>query len=189
MIYLRVSTTAQADTDYGSEGYSIPAQREARRTAENLGAKAIEEYVDRGESARTSDRPALLAMLERLKVAQDVDHVIVHKVDRLARNRADDIAIVVAIRDAGAELVSASENIDTTPSGTLLHGIVATVAEFYSQNLAAEVRKGLLQKVRLGGTPTRAPLGYLNVIDRVDGREIRSLRVDEARAPHVRWMF
>lgn len=189
VIYLRVSTSAQADTDYGSEGYSIPAQREAcKRTAEGLGAKVVEEYLDRGESARSADRPALQAMLERIK-DRDIDFVIVHKVDRLARNRADDIEIALAVRASGARLVSASENIDQTPSGTLLHGIMATIAEFYSQNLAAEVRKGLLQKVRLGGTPTRAPLGYLNVIERVEGRDIRTVIVDPERAPHIVWMF
>jgi site-specific DNA recombinase len=190
VIYLRVSTSAQADTDYGSEGYSIPAQREAcKRTAAGLEAQVVEEYVDRGESARSANRPALLRMLTRLRDERDIDYVIVHKVDRLARNRADDIEIALTIRAAGAQLVSASENIDQTPSGTLLHGIMATIAEFYSQNLAAEVRKGLLQKVRLGGTPTRAPLGYLNVIERVDGREIRTVAVDPDRAPHVVWMF
>ena len=66
---------------------------------------------------------------------------------------------------------------------------MATIAEFYSQNLAAEVRKGLLQKVRLGGTPTRAPLGYLNVIERHEGRDIRTVIVDPERAPHIVWMF
>lgn len=190
VIYLRVSTSAQADKDYSAEGYSIPAQRDAcRRAAENLGARVVEEYVDRGESARSADRPALLAMLARLRDDRDIDYVIVHKVDRLARNRADDIEIALAIRSAGARLVSATENIDQTPSGSLLHGIMATIAEFYSQNLAAEVRKGLLQKVRLGGTPTRAPLGYLNVIERHEGREIRTVRVDAERAPHIVWLF
>ena len=190
VIYLRVSTSAQADTDYSEEGYSIPAQRDACvRKAEAMGARVVEQYVDRGESARSADRPGLLEMLARLKALRDVDYVIVHKVDRLARNRADDVEIVFAIRSAGAQLVSATENIDQTPSGVLLHGIMATIAEFYSQNLAAEVRKGMLQKVRLGGTPTRPPLGYLNTIDRIDGREIRSVGIDPERAPLVRWMF
>jgi site-specific DNA recombinase len=189
VIYLRVSTSAQADKDYGTEGYSIPAQREAcKRAAEGLGAQVVEEYLDRGESARSADRPALLAMLERIK-DRDIDYVIVHKVDRLARNRADDIEIALAVRASGARLVSASENIDQTPSGTLLHGIMATIAEFYSQNLAAEVRKGLLQKVRLGGTPTKAPIGYLNVIERHEGRDIRTVIVDAERSPHVIWLF
>ena len=48
-----------------------------------------------------------------------VHYVIVHKVDRLARNRADDIAITMEIKNSGATLVSCSENIDETPSGLL----------------------------------------------------------------------
>ena len=79
-----------------------------------------------------------------------------HKVDRLARNRADDVEINLAIRQAGAELVSVSENIDQTPSGLLLHGIMASSAEFYSRNLATEVIKGTTQKAKNGGTPGRA---------------------------------
>ena len=31
--YLRVSTSAQADTDYNDEGFSLPAQREANQRA------------------------------------------------------------------------------------------------------------------------------------------------------------
>ncbi|MFK5165266.1 recombinase family protein, partial [Propionibacterium freudenreichii] len=85
----------------------------------------------------------------------------VHKVDRLARNRLDDVEIHRALLDAGVKLVSATENIDETPSGMLLHGIMSSIAEFYSKNLATEVTKGLTQKVATGGTPMRAPLGYL----------------------------
>lgn len=52
VIYLRVSTEEQADTDYNAEGYSLPAQREAcQRLADQLKAEVVEEYVDRGESA------------------------------------------------------------------------------------------------------------------------------------------
>ncbi|MFP5365896.1 MAG: recombinase family protein, partial [Actinomycetes bacterium] len=43
------------------------------------------EYSDRGESARTADRPQLQAMLARVAEDADVDAVVVHKVDRLAR--------------------------------------------------------------------------------------------------------
>lgn len=88
VLYLRVSTTAQVKTDRDAEGLSIPAQREACiRKAEAMGATVVDEYVDAGESARKSDRPALQRMLERLNADRDIDYVIVHKVDRLARNR------------------------------------------------------------------------------------------------------
>jgi hypothetical protein len=87
-------------------------------------------------------------------------------------------------------LVSATENIDDTPAGQLLHGIMSTIAEFYSANLAAEAKKGLQQKAKLGGTPSLAPIGYLNVIERVEGsREVRTVAVDAERAPHVVWAF
>ena len=190
VIYLRVSTAMQMDTDVSEEGFSIPAQREACiRTAERLGAEVVEEYVDRGESARSAARPQLQAMLARMKEERDIDYVIVHKVDRLARSREDDVQIVLAIRQAGGQLVSATENIDETPSGKLLHGIMATIAEFYSQNLASEVLKGLRQKAKLGGTPSKAPVGYLNVIERSDGKTIRTVIVDKDRAPHIQWAF
>ena len=55
VIYLRVSTKEQAE-----EGYSIPAQAEAcRRFIADQGWELADEYVDRGESARTADRPQL----------------------------------------------------------------------------------------------------------------------------------
>ena len=145
------------------EGFSIPTQRVAcLRKAESLGAVVEEEFVDRGESAKTANRPELMNMLHYLR-KHAVQYVIVHKVDRLARSRADDVAITMEIENSGATLVSCSENIDETPSGLLLHGIMSSIAEFYSRNLANEVIKGLEQKVQKGGTVHRAPAGYSHV--------------------------
>ena len=118
-----------------------------------------------------------------------VSHCIVHKVDRLARNRVDDVEINLALSQAGATLVSCSENIDETPSGILLHGIMSSIAEFYSRNLANEVNKGLVQKAKNGGTPFRPPIGYLPVRVWENGREIRIVGVDEERAPLVKRAF
>jgi site-specific DNA recombinase len=190
VLYLRVSTKDQAGRGGEAEGFSISAQREAGlRKAEGLGAVVVDEYIDAGESACSSDRPELQRMLKRLQGDRDISYVIVHKVDRLARNRADDVEINVAIRATGAQLVSCTENIDETPSGMLMHGIMSSIAEFYSQNLANEVIKGTEQKVRAGGTPTVAPIGYLNVRQVVDGREIRTIALDQDRASHIRWAF
>ena len=117
VIYLRVSTKDQATRGGQAEGFSIPAQREAcRRKAAALGAVEIEEFVDRGESARTARRPELQRMLAYI-AENPVNLCVVHKVDRLARNRVDDVEINVALTTAGATLGSCSENIDETPSG------------------------------------------------------------------------
>ena len=147
--YLRVSTKEQASKGGRDEGFSIPAQREANlRKARELNAIITEEFVDAGESARKADRPELMRMIQYVK-RNRVAYCIVHKVDRLARNRADDVTIHLALQEAGVMLVSATENIDETPSGMLLHGIMSTIAEFYSRNLATEVIKGMTQKLSL----------------------------------------
>ncbi|GAA3958402.1 hypothetical protein GCM10022231_17410 [Gordonia caeni] len=188
--YLRVSTREQASKGGTDEGFSIPAQREAvRRKADQLGAAIVEEFVDAGASAKSADRPELMRMIQYVK-ANKVAYRIVHKVDRLARNRADDVTIHLALQQAGVLLVSATENIDETPSGMLLHGIMSTIAEFYSRNLATEVTKGMTQKAIGGGTLGKAPIGYFNVRIRDDqGREVRTVELDPERAPLIEWAF
>ena len=189
VIYLRVSTMEQAERDGDAEGYSIPAQRAAcLRKAESLGAVIEGEFVDRGESARSANRPELQRLL-RVIGSQQTDFVIVHKVDRLARSRADDVQINIALQAAGTTLVSCTENIDETPGGMLLHGIMSSIAEFYSRNLASEVIKGSVQKAMAGGTIGKAPTGYLNVRKVISGREVRTVEIDPERAPLMTWAF
>ena len=189
--YIRVSTREQAQRGGSEEGFSLPAQREAnKRKAQSMGALVVKEFADRGESARSANRPELQKMLAYLKEDGGIDYVIVHKLDRLARNRADDVEINRAFEQAGVRLVSTSENIDQTPGGMLLHGIMSSIAEFYSRNLATEVIKGMGEKARNGGTLGKAPLGYINVRARDEhGREIRTIALDEERAPLVRLAF
>ena len=190
VVYLRVSSIGQVNTDRDGEGFSIAAQRDAcLRKAESLNADVLEVYIDAGESARKADRPQLQSMLERLKVQRDADFVIVHKVDRLARNRGDDIDITLIIRQSGAQLVSVTENIDETPSGMLLHGIMSSIAEFYSQNLSSEIIKGTSKKAQRGTYPGMAPVGYINRQDLSGGNQLRWIEIDPERAEHMTWAF
>jgi site-specific DNA recombinase len=185
--YLRVSTKEQAHRGGEAEGFSIPAQREScSRKAAALSAEVVAEFSDLGESAKSSQRPGLQDMLRYVR-DNGIQYVIVHKVDRLARNRADDVQINLALQHAGAALVSCTENIDETPSGALLHGIMSSIAEFYSRNLANEVLKGSIEKAKSGGTVGKAPTGYLNVRRLINGREVRTVEVDPQRGPLMKW--
>lgn len=188
--YVRVSTAAQATRGGTRDGYSIPAQREAnKRRAHSLGALVVAEFVERGASARSADRPELKRMLDYV-AQRPIDYVIVHKLDRLARDRADDVHITGLLRGSGTRLASSTEAISDSPDGRLVHGIMASIAEFYSHNLATEVRKGMRQKVLQGGSVGRAPLGYLNHRYRDDqGRDVRTVVVDPDRGPHITWAF
>ncbi len=185
VIYLRVSTKEQAE-----EGYSIPAQAEAcRRFIVDRGWELADEYVDRGESARTADRPQLQAMLARLAEDRSIDSLVVHKLDRLARNLEDHAAVRAALRKAHVQLHSVTETLEDSASGKLVEGILASIAEFYSANLGQEIRKGMDQKAAQGGWPIRAPFGYRNVRRDGPGRRGESVLEPDQEAPLVVWAF
>jgi site-specific DNA recombinase len=190
LAYYRVSTSEQANTSYDDEGFSIKAQRDyCHRKAGELHATIAEEFIDRGKSARTADRPELQRLLRRVKEDADVRYVIVHKLDRLARSREDDVTLGLHFAKHGVKLVSATENIDETPSGKLVHGIMASIAEWYSGNLSEEAKKGMRKKVEAGGTPGYAPLGYLNQRLKLPGKDIGVVAVDPVAGPIITHCF
>lgn len=188
-IYVRVSSTGQLGRDGDEDGYSIPAQVKACETEAHVrGWTVAKVYVERAESAKSDDRPVLQQMLKELP-SLGVKYLIVHKVDRLARNRLDDATLYQKLVGMGVKLVSASENIDDTPAGQLMHGMLATFAEYYSNNLASEIMKGLTRKHEQGGTPFKPPIGYESKRELIGSQDIRTVIVDPMRAPLVQLAF
>ena len=123
---------------------NIHAKRERIEAQKASGAKKVERMRTPGskgaptakafaESAKTAKRKALQEMLEYVSV-NPVQFCIINKVDRIARNRLDDAVIHATLRGRSIQLVSVTEKIDESPSGMLMHGILATIAEFYSQH-------------------------------------------------------
>lgn len=191
VVYLRVSSKGQVNTDYDPEGISIPAQRiSCQRKAEQLGLTVIAEYVEAGISGtEMSKRVAFQQMLERIRRDKDVDYVIVYKLSRFARNRTDDAIVMADLQKRGVTLVSATESIDSTPVGQLMHGILAAFNEYRSREDGADIAYKMGQKAKNGGTLGKAPLGYINTLERIEGREFRGIAIDEERAPFVKLAF
>ncbi len=189
-VLFRVSSSGQTRRAGAEQGYSMEMQREAcHRKAEQLEADVAREWIAPAESASRGFYKTLKEMLAALKERGDIDYVIVYKLERFARDELTDFSAYAEIRAAGAELVSATENIDGTPQGMLLHGILTSINAFYSRDLAEKITAGRVTKAKLGGTPGRAPIGYLNK-KRWDGKnDIRYVVTDPERAPHIRWAF
>ncbi len=186
VIYIRVSTKQQAVRDGNPEGYSLPTQREAcYAKAASLDADVVDEYLDKDTGTRTAKRPSLMAMLDRVRTQQDVDYVIVFKLDRWARNAREDLANDYLLEQAGAELVSCSEPIDRSNMGRYMHVMMAGGNEYYSRNVSDEIRRKTLQKIKDGGTHGVARLGYKNV---GEGSK-RYVVVDEEPARLIEWAF
>ena len=185
VIYTRVSSREQAE-----EGYSLAAQRDAcMRLVADRGWMLAGEFCDAGESGRTTDRPQFQAMLDLLKQDQSIRYLVVHKLDRLARNIEDHVMVKATLRKHKVALVSATENFEDSASGQMVEGIMAVLAQFYSANLAQEVKKGLRAKLESGGWPHMAPLGYVNQRREAAGRSEAIVIRDESQAHLVRQAF
>ena len=175
VIYARVSTKEQQD-----EGYSIPAQLKAMRVfCAEQGFASVAEFVE-AESAGRAGRKQFEAMLRFLMDHPETRTVVAHKLDRLYRNFADQLALEEGL---GARARYVVGDMPDTPQGELLRDVQLSVAKYYLGNLSEEVRKGMAEKVAQGGWPHRAPVGYLN------DRETRTIVPDPVRSPLIAWAF
>jgi site-specific DNA recombinase len=190
-IYLRVSSQKQVETDLNPEGLSLPSQRKrCEAEARKLGAEVVREYVEPGISGGSVlKRKAFKKLLADIEEHRDIDVVIIWNVARWARDEIDQWSAFGILQRHGVEVASASEPIDSSPTGMLVFGIMGAIAAHERRRLAIEVTRGLTQKVEVGGTPGLAPLGYLNVTKDIDGRQIRDVELDLVRAPLVQAAF
>ena len=88
--------------------------------------------------------------------------VIIHKIDRGARNLKD-WADLGDLMDVGVEVHFANESVDlNTRGGRLSADIQAVVAADFIRNLREETKKGFYGRLKQGLYPIAAPIGYLD---------------------------
>ncbi len=131
--YIRVSTGRQAD-----EGLSLDDQREklSRWAYDNGYMLCI--YEDH-RSGREADRRKVR---EAVQEACDLKApFLAWKVDRFARNAEDALGLARTLKEAGAQLVIVGESFDsTTPAGRMMFGIMAVLAEWFSDQLSETMK-------------------------------------------------
>ena len=175
VIYARYSSHGQ--TEQSIEGQL----RDCYAYAEREGYTIISEYIDRALTGRSDDRPGFQQMIKDASKKQ-FERIIVWKLDRFARNRYDSAMYKAKLKKYGVKVVSATENITEEPEGIILEGMLESIAEYYSANLAKHVRRGQRESVIkgtwLGGT---VPFGYII--------EDNRLVPDPERVPVVRDIF
>lgn len=191
VLYLRVSSPSQVDTDYDPEGNSIPSQRTAcTEKAAELGAEIVAEYVEPGRSATNVEgRPQFREMMARIKNETDVDYVIVYARSRMHRDGIDAAITKRDLRASGVALVSVMDFTEDTYVGDLVAHVIDGVNEYQSRASGADIAYKMAAKAQRGGTNGIAKLGYVNVRERFDGRTVRTIAVDPDRAGYVTMMF
>jgi DNA invertase Pin-like site-specific DNA recombinase len=174
--YIRVSTQKQG------LGVSLQEQKTSiERYADRQGLR-ICAWFEELETAAKRGRPIFGRMLKDLGRGK-ADGIIIHKIDRSARNLKD-WADLGELIDRGYQVHFATETLDlTSRGGRLSADIQAVVAADYIRNLREETRKGFYGRLRQGLFPMRAPIGYL---DRGGGKPKEP---DPVMAPLVRRTF
>lgn len=154
--YIRVSTTRQ-----GEFGVSLPQQKDAIERYAQRNQMEISRWFEEQETAAKQGRPVFGTMVKLLR-KQAASGVLIHKIDRSARNLRD-WADLGELIDRGVEVHFANESLDlTSRGGRLSADIQAVVASDFIRNLREETKKGIYGRLKQGFYPMPAPLGYLN---------------------------
>ena len=159
-VYARVSSERQ-DIDL-----SVAAQlRAVRDYAQKNNYAIVRQYVDEAESGRVADRPQFRKMIdEGSSTLAPFNVILVWKFSRFTRKREHAVAFKSMLRKKGIRVVSITEHADDTPTGKLMEAIIESVDEFYSENLAQEVVRGMREAASRGfWMNTNAPYGYRKV--------------------------
>lgn len=156
--YIRVSTDMQTELSPDSQLKTI------KQYAENNGILLEERYIfsDDGISGRTAQkRPEFMRMIKTAKSKpKPFDVILVWKFSRFARSREDSILYKSMLRKIGIDVVSVSEPIGDDKTSVLIESLLEAMDEYYSLNLAEEVRRGMKEKISRGGIVVAPPIGY-----------------------------
>lgn len=153
--YTRVSTEGQA-----IDGVSLDVQK-ARigAWAASSGAEVASVHSDAVSGSKAANRPGLQEALAEVCRCKGV--LVVFSLSRLARSTKDALAIAERLDRAGADLVSLSEQIDTTSAaGKMVFRMLAVLAEF-ERDLISERTTSAMSHLRQAGRRIsgRVPFG------------------------------
>lgn len=146
-IYIRVSTTEQAE-----EGYSLGEQEERlKKYADAMDWEVVKIYSDPGYSGGNMERPALQQMLKEIENGNG-DIVLVDKLDRLSRSQFDTLYMIQKIfNEYDVAFVSRAEAFDTSTSfGRAMVGILSVFAELERERIKERMAEGKLGRAKEG---------------------------------------
>ena len=178
--YVRVSTEDQIEFSPDSQIKKI--QEYADRNKIVLPEKYV--FVDRGISGRNAKkRPDFMKMIGMAKKKpRPFDIILVWKFSRFARSRQDSIFYKSMLRkECGIDVVSITEQLSNDPTAILIEALLEAMDEYYSINLAQEVKRGMNEKFSRGGVVSVPPFGYR--------MGERCFEIEEEKAILVQWMY
>ncbi len=174
VVYARYSSTNQ--TEQSIEGQLHVCEDFAKRN--NI--LIVDSYIDRAISGTTDERDSFQKMLKDSN-NKKWDYVLVYKLDRFARNKYESAIHRKHLKDNGTKLISAMENIPETPEGVLLESLLEGMNQYFSEELAQKVSRGLHESRTKGHIIGSVPFGYV--------KENKKLKINEEESEILKQIF
>ncbi|MBR9702275.1 recombinase family protein, partial [Candidatus Pacearchaeota archaeon] len=154
--YIRVSTAKQG------KGVSLVEQKDAIDAYAKRHNLTIGKWFEEVETAAQKGRPVFSEMIKLLKKGKS-NGVIMHKIDRSARNMRDWSELTELADNDGVQVHFVQESVNLLRDNDRLSAdMQAVVASHYVRNLRKETIKGLYGRLKQGVYPFQAPIGYLD---------------------------
>lgn len=152
-IYTRYSSHAQNDASIEQQ----IAECTAYAKANNL--RIVATYEDRAISGRSDNRPEFQRMMRHAE-ARKFQVVIAYKSNRIARNMLHALAYEEKLARFGIRVVYAKEEFGNNAAGRFALRTMMNVNQFYSENMAEDIQRGLYDSANQCKVVTTIPYGY-----------------------------
>jgi DNA invertase Pin-like site-specific DNA recombinase len=179
-IYCRFSSRQQEGN------FSIEAQKSAcLEYAQKQNWKIYKIFEDRALSGTSDERDSFQEMIQQaMDSPPPFQAILVHKLDRFARNRYDSVKYKYLLRKQGIKVISATQPMvgSNDPTEILVESLLEGMDEFYSLNLARETIKGMVEAAKQGfWCHGAAPYGFRKKYIEQNGRRRPKLEIDPKR--------
>ena len=153
VIYARYSSHNQKDA-------SIEQQvNECRAHATSLGLNIVHVYADRAISGKTDNRPSFQQMMRDAEQGQ-FSYVLSWKSNRIGRNMLQAMTNELRLNELGVQVLYAEEDFDDTAAGRFALRSMMNVNQFYIENMAEDVKRGMMDNARKAKVNGKLPFGY-----------------------------
>lgn len=153
MIYARFSSHNQREA-------SIEQQIEmCSALADRNGLDVIDTYSDKAISGKTDNRPAFQRMMRDAKHGK-FDIVLAWKSNRMGRNMLEAMLNDATLQEQGVKTVYVEEDFEDNAAGRFALRNMMNVNQFYSEAMAEDVKRGMMDNARKCMVNGRCPFGY-----------------------------
>lgn len=174
-IYARYSSSVQNDASIEQQ----IAECEAYARANKLVIVAT--YEDRAISGKKDNRPGLQRML-RAADRHEFQVLLAYKSNRISRNMTNALRYEERLAQAGVRVVYCKEEFGDNATGRFMLRTMMNMNQFYSENMAEDIKRGLRDSALKCKVVSTIPYGYKKGDD---GKYV----LDEAAAPVVAEIF